>query len=98
MYNKYTNFVWLYSCDGRTEIEFVKDESLFKTKSLNQISDNKQLCTFTSNKNNFKQRYCHTYKLIDDLGVCSVCAQVCYKDHQGIRSSGHLRWICYILL
>lgn len=96
MYNKYS--VWLYSCDGRTEVELFKDESLVKTKSLNQILDDKQLCIFTSNKNYFKQRYCHTYKLIGNLGFCFVCAQVCHKDHEGIRSSGHLHWICYVLL
>lgn len=64
MYNKYINFVWLYSCDGRTEIEWFKDEWLVEIKWLNQIldgnSDDKQLCTFTSNKSDFKQWYCHT--------------------------------------
>ena len=25
--------------------------------------------------------HCHTCKMVDGIGVCSVCAKVCHKDH-----------------
>ena len=30
----------------------------------------------------FLYRYhCHTCKMVDGVGVCTVCAKVCHKDH-----------------
>lgn len=30
----------------------------------------------------FNYRYhCHTCKMIDGVGVCTICAKVCHKDH-----------------
>ena len=25
--------------------------------------------------------HCHTCKMVDGVGVCTVCAKVCHKDH-----------------
>ena len=25
--------------------------------------------------------HCHTCKMVDGVGVCTVCARVCHKDH-----------------
>ncbi|XP_015793075.1 E3 ubiquitin-protein ligase UBR4-like isoform X2 [Tetranychus urticae] len=43
-----------------------------------------KLCTFTITLKNFMNQHwyhCHTCKLIDGVGVCTVCAKVCHKDH-----------------
>lgn len=26
--------------------------------------------------------HCHTCKMVDGVGVCTVCAKVCHKDHE----------------
>ena len=26
--------------------------------------------------------HCHTCKMVDGMGVCTVCAKVCHKDHE----------------
>lgn len=42
------------------------------------------LCTFTMTQREFMNQYwyhCHTCKMVDGVGVCTVCAKVCHKDH-----------------
>jgi hypothetical protein len=29
----------------------------------------------------FLRYHCHTCKMVDGVGVCTVCAKVCHKDH-----------------
>ena len=29
----------------------------------------------------FYRYHCHTCKMVDGVGVCTVCAKVCHKDH-----------------
>lgn len=29
----------------------------------------------------FSRYHCHTCKMVDGVGVCTVCAKVCHKDH-----------------
>ncbi|KAI5726809.1 hypothetical protein M8J76_008922 [Diaphorina citri] len=43
-----------------------------------------KLCTYTITQKEFMNQHwyhCHTCKMIDGVGVCSVCAQVCHKNH-----------------
>jgi hypothetical protein len=45
---------------------------------------NAKLCTYTVTKKDFMNQhwyYCHTCKMIDRIGMCTVCAKVCHKDH-----------------
>lgn len=30
----------------------------------------------------FYRYHCHTCKMVDGVGVCTVCAKVCHKDHE----------------
>ncbi|XP_014258727.1 E3 ubiquitin-protein ligase UBR4 isoform X2 [Cimex lectularius] len=43
-----------------------------------------KLCTFTITQKEFMNQHwyhCHTCKMIDRVGVCSVCARVCHRGH-----------------
>jgi len=56
-------------------------------ESSNEHEDhelNSKLCTFTVTKKEFMNQhwyYCHTCKMIDRIGMCTICAKVCHKDH-----------------
>ena len=42
------------------------------------------LCDFKVSKKEFMSQhwyYCHTCKMVDRIGVCSVCAKVCHAGH-----------------
>ena len=28
-----------------------------------------------------RRYHCHTCKMVDGVGVCTICAKVCHKDH-----------------
>lgn len=43
-----------------------------------------KLCTFTITQKEFMNQHwyhCHTCKMVDKVGVCSICARVCHKGH-----------------
>ncbi|RWS17081.1 E3 ubiquitin-protein ligase UBR4-like protein [Dinothrombium tinctorium] len=43
-----------------------------------------KLCTFTVTQKEFMNQHwyhCHTCKMVDGVGVCTICARVCHKDH-----------------
>lgn len=43
-----------------------------------------KLCTYSISKKDFINQHwyhCHTCKMTDKAGVCSVCARVCHKNH-----------------
>ncbi|RZB39229.1 zf-UBR domain containing protein [Asbolus verrucosus] len=43
-----------------------------------------KLCTFTVTQKEFMNQHwyhCHTCRMLDGVGVCSVCARVCHKGH-----------------
>lgn len=58
-----------------------------KTSEMDSADEpdlNSQLCSFTITKKEFMNQhwyYCHTCKMIDRIGMCSVCAKVCHKGH-----------------
>ena len=46
---------------------------------------NEKLCTFVMTQRDFMNQHwyhCHTCKLVDRSGVCSVCAKVCHRGHE----------------
>jgi len=45
---------------------------------------NNKLCTYTITQKEFMNQHwyhCHTCKMVDGVGVCTVCARVCHRDH-----------------
>ncbi|XP_052737360.1 protein purity of essence isoform X1 [Bicyclus anynana] len=43
-----------------------------------------RLCTFTVTQREFMNQHwyhCHTCKMVDGVGVCTVCARVCHRGH-----------------
>ncbi|XP_045509182.1 E3 ubiquitin-protein ligase UBR4 isoform X10 [Colias croceus] len=43
-----------------------------------------KLCTFTVTQREFMNQHwyhCHTCKMVDGVGVCTVCARVCHRGH-----------------
>lgn len=43
-----------------------------------------RLCTFTVTQKEFMNQHwyhCHTCKMIEGVGVCSICAKVCHRGH-----------------
>ncbi|XP_064395390.1 E3 ubiquitin-protein ligase UBR4-like isoform X5 [Halichondria panicea] len=45
---------------------------------------NSKLCTFTITHREFTNQHwycCHTCKLVEGQGVCTICAKVCHKGH-----------------
>ncbi|VVC25973.1 Hypothetical protein CINCED_3A011321 [Cinara cedri] len=57
-------------------------------EALNEDSDEDslyyKLCTFTVTQKEFMNQHwyhCHTCKMIEGVGVCSICAKVCHKGH-----------------
>ncbi|XP_044730066.1 E3 ubiquitin-protein ligase UBR4 isoform X3 [Chrysoperla carnea] len=43
-----------------------------------------KLCTYTVTQKEFMNQHwyhCHTCRMLDGVGVCSVCARVCHKNH-----------------
>ncbi|XP_075228020.1 E3 ubiquitin-protein ligase-like protein poe isoform X3 [Lycorma delicatula] len=43
-----------------------------------------KLCTFTITQKEFMNQHwyhCHTCKMVDGVGVCTVCARVCHRGH-----------------
>lgn len=44
-----------------------------------------KLCTFTVTQKEFMNQHwyhCHTCRMLDGVGVCSVCARVCHRGHE----------------
>jgi ribosomal protein L12E/L44/L45/RPP1/RPP2 len=53
-------------------------------EDMDETELNSKLCTFTVTKKDFKNQhwyYCHTCKMVDRIGMCTICAKVCHKDH-----------------
>ena len=56
--------------------------SLHCSHLQDEESLNSKLCTFTVTQKEFMSQHwyhCHTCKLVDGVGTCSVCAKVCHK-------------------
>ena len=56
--------------------------------SQDEESLNSKLCTFTVTQKEFMNQHwyhCHTCKLVDGVGMCSICAKVCHKVSKSER-------------
>ena len=57
---------------------------------------NSKLCTFTQTQKEFMNQHwyhCHTCKMVDGVGVCTVCAKVCHATHD-VTYSKHGSFFC----
>ncbi|XP_064423992.1 E3 ubiquitin-protein ligase UBR4 [Latimeria chalumnae] len=69
--------------------DWVEDLAVEEEDSQAEDSDEdslcNKLCTFTITQKEFMNQHwyhCHTCKMVDGVGVCTVCAKVCHKDHE----------------
>lgn len=61
----------MYVCAPTYSHTYVQDEDL-----------NNKLCTFTLTQREFANQHwyhCHTCRLVNGSGVCTICAKVCHK-------------------
>lgn len=68
--------------DDEEEEDEEDDASLIDDSDHDSLSN--KLCTFTLTQKEFVNQHwyhCHTCNMVDKVGVCSVCAKVCHKDH-----------------
>ncbi|GIY36069.1 e3 ubiquitin-protein ligase UBR4 [Caerostris darwini] len=80
-------------CDGdlhhpEIDSDWAEDMGPDEEESAGEDSDEdslcNKLCTFTITQKEFMNQHwyhCHTCKMIDGAGVCTICAKVCHKDH-----------------
>lgn len=66
--------------------EFTNTEGGEEANELDSDEESLQykLCTFTQTRKDFMNQHwyhCHTCEMINTVGVCSVCARVCHKNH-----------------
>lgn len=62
----------------------VNDEEDSTAEDSDEDSLCNKLCTFTVTQKVFTNQHwyhCHTCKMLDGVGVCSVCAKVCHQGH-----------------
>ncbi|CAF0847863.1 unnamed protein product, partial [Didymodactylos carnosus] len=62
------------------------DESNYveQTQNIGDAFDPNKLCTYTITKREYMNQHwyhCHTCRMIDRVGICQICANVCHKDH-----------------
>lgn len=58
------------------------DDSAVEDSDEDSLSN--KLCTYSISQKDFINQHwynCHTCKMVDKAGVCSVCARVCHKNH-----------------
>lgn len=56
--------------------------TLFATQDEDSLCS--KLCTYTITQKEFMNQHwyhCHTCKMVDGVGVCTVCARVCHRGH-----------------
>ena len=74
------------SPDVDEEVEFINDDHEDDDSGDDSDDDSidNRLCTFTQTQKEFMNQHwyhCHTCKMVDGVGVCSVCAKVCHLEH-----------------
>ena len=81
--------------DEWDEMNVNEDEESNDEESDDDSLCNK-LCTFTVTQKEFMNQHwyhCHTCKMVDGVGVCSICAKVCHKDHD-VSYAKHGSFFC----
>ncbi|XP_075046927.1 E3 ubiquitin-protein ligase UBR4 isoform X4 [Mixophyes fleayi] len=69
--------------DWVEELAVEEDDSQAEDSDEDSLCN--KLCTFTITQKEFMNQHwyhCHTCKMVDGVGVCTVCAKVCHKDHE----------------
>ncbi|KAG8431951.1 hypothetical protein GDO86_019058 [Hymenochirus boettgeri] len=69
--------------DWVEELAVEDDESQAEDSDEDSLCN--KLCTFTITQKEFMNQHwyhCHTCRMVDGVGVCTVCAKVCHKDHE----------------
>eukprot|EP00058_Branchiostoma_floridae_P006338 XP_002591826.1 hypothetical protein BRAFLDRAFT_125324 [Branchiostoma floridae] len=64
--------------------DLVQEEEDEDAEDSDEDSLCNKLCTFTVTQKEFMNQHwyhCHTCKMNDGVGVCSICAKVCHRDH-----------------
>lgn len=59
-----------------------EDDSAIEDSDEDSLGN--KLCTYSISQKDFINQHwyhCHTCKMVDKAGVCSVCARVCHKNH-----------------
>jgi E3 ubiquitin-protein ligase UBR4 len=77
-------------------IDEVNDDDDSAGEDSDDDSLNNRLCTFTQTQKEFMNQHwyhCHTCKMVDGVGVCSVCAKVCHANHD-VTYSKHGSFFC----
>ena len=71
-----------------TDSDWVEDVTQDDDDSAGEDSDedsmSSKLCTFTLTQKEFMHQHwyhCHTCRMVDGVGVCTVCARVCHRGH-----------------
>ncbi|CAM4878013.1 unnamed protein product [Rotaria socialis] len=71
--------------DSQDDEDIINDQKKNFLSSTNQTEyDPNKLCTYTTTKREYANQHwyhCHTCKMIDRVGICQICANVCHKDH-----------------
>lgn len=77
---------------------FFSFEFLSSIKGSDEDLINSRLCTFTVTQKEFMNQHwyhCHTCKMVDGVGVCSICARVCHKSKgHDVTYSKHGSFFC----
>ncbi|KAL3276929.1 hypothetical protein HHI36_012295 [Cryptolaemus montrouzieri] len=72
----------LVDIDSELQEEVNEDEDSGEDSDEDSLCN--KLCTFTITQKEFMNQHwyhCHTCRMLDGVGVCSVCARVCHKGH-----------------
>ena len=72
--------------DSQDDEDTTTDQKMSLPSSANNSIeyDPNKLCTFTTTKKEYAHQHwyhCHTCKMIERVGICQICANVCHKDH-----------------
>ncbi|KAI0242917.1 E3 ubiquitin-protein ligase UBR4 [Lamellibrachia satsuma] len=65
--------------------ELVAEEDDSTVEDSDEESLNNKLCTFVHTQKDYMNQHwyhCYTCNMFDGIGICSVCAKVCHKDHE----------------
>lgn len=77
---------WEFDAPLDNELESYDDDNDEEESGEDSDDDSlcNKLCTFTITQKEFMNQHwyhCHTCRMLDGVGVCSICAKVCHKGH-----------------
>ncbi|CAD5111184.1 DgyrCDS518 [Dimorphilus gyrociliatus] len=82
----------IFSCDRVQDQEESDSESCLDEEFGHELApsegsdgEDDELCTYTVTQKEFMNQHwyhCYTCNMVDNIGVCTVCAKVCHKGHE----------------